>query len=44
MAVIRQELSSGWKFKETGDSSDKAWLPVAKVPTVVHLDLIENGR
>lgn len=44
MTTFTQELSSGWKFKETSDASDKAWLPVKKVPTVVHLDLLDNDR
>ncbi|KAK5684899.1 hypothetical protein LTS10_002974 [Elasticomyces elasticus] len=39
MAV--QELSSGWQVKQT-DTED--WLPVARVPTNVHLDLIANKK
>ncbi len=38
------ELTTGWECKQTDDTSDKAWLPVRKVPTVIHLDLQENGR
>lgn len=44
MPVSTQELSQGWKLKETNDTSEEAWLPVSKVPTVVHLDLLENGK
>ncbi|KAH8696013.1 glycoside hydrolase superfamily [Talaromyces proteolyticus] len=36
-------LSSGWRFKRS-DENDSSWAPVASVPTVVHLDLMRNGR
>lgn len=36
-------LTTGWEFKRSDDQSSEAWLPVAKVPTVVHLDLIDNN-
>lgn len=39
-----EELGKGWQFKPTEDPSDEAWLPVAKVPTVVHLDLMANNK
>ncbi|KAI1373873.1 glycoside hydrolase [Hypoxylon crocopeplum] len=39
-----QELQTGWEFKRTEDSSPDAWLPVAKVPSVVHIDLIDNNK
>ncbi|VUC21450.1 unnamed protein product [Clonostachys rosea] len=39
----REQLSSQWTFKQTDDPED-AWLPVARVPTVSHIDLIDNGR
>ncbi|GAM90819.1 hypothetical protein ANO11243_088640 [Dothideomycetidae sp. 11243] len=35
-----QILDQGWTFKETGSEQ---WMPVARVPTNVHLDLIDNG-
>jgi beta-mannosidase len=40
-----QELSTGWEFKRT-DEEDilGAWLSVAKVPTVVHLDLMDKHK
>lgn len=38
------ELSEGWVFKQTDDDSDKAWLPVKKVPSTVHQDLIDNKK
>lgn len=44
MLLSTQELSHGWKLKETSDASGEAWIPVSKVPTVVHLDLLENGK
>jgi len=34
-------LETGWQFKQT-DSDE--WLPVARVPTNVHLDLIDNKK
>ena len=37
MAV--QELSTGWEVKQT---DTERWLPVARVPTNVHIDLMDN--
>ncbi|XXH00713.1 hypothetical protein Hte_007063 [Hypoxylon texense] len=39
-----QELRAGWEFKQTEDPSPDAWLPVAKVPSVVHIDLLDNNK
>jgi hypothetical protein len=39
MAV--HELSKGWRLKQT---DTEEWLPVARVPTNVHLDLIDNKK
>lgn len=36
-------LTDGWTFKQADGSGEKAWLPVKRVPTNVHLDLIDNG-
>jgi beta-mannosidase len=36
-----KELATGWEFK---NSEEDAWLPVAKVPTVIHLDLMHNKK
>jgi beta-mannosidase len=44
MAVFTTELNHGWSFKQSDDNSDDAWLPVAKVPTTVHIDLGDNGK
>nr|RBQ83252.1 hypothetical protein FVER53263_06511 [Fusarium verticillioides] len=38
----RTLLEKGWSFRNATDSRD-AWKPVARVPTVAHIDLIENG-
>lgn len=37
------DLATGWKLRRT-DEGDDTWLPVEKVPTVVHLDLLNNKR
>ncbi|OAF62539.1 hypothetical protein VC83_01048 [Pseudogymnoascus destructans] len=37
-------LSTGWEFKLAEESQPNSWLPVAKVPTVVHLDLLDNEK
>lgn len=39
-----QELQTGWEFKRTNDPSPDAWLPVASVPSVVHVDLMANNK
>lgn len=42
-AAERTALEKGWSFKRT-DQGDDAWASVAKVPTVVHLDLLDNKK
>jgi hypothetical protein len=37
-------LTEGWTFKQADDTAENAWLSVKKVPTNVHLDLIEHGK
>ncbi|KAI4656996.1 uncharacterized protein J4E79_007611 [Alternaria viburni] len=37
-------LSEGWTFKQGDDSAQDAWMPVKKVPTNVHLDLMDNEK
>jgi beta-mannosidase len=37
-------LSDGWKFKQSDDTAENAWLSVKRVPTNVHLDLTEHGK
>ena len=37
-------LTDGWTFKQADDEVQGNWMPVKKVPTNVHLDLIDNGK
>ncbi|KFX95141.1 hypothetical protein V490_04005 [Pseudogymnoascus sp. VKM F-3557] len=39
-----EALSTGWEFKLTEETTLDSWLPVAKVPTTVHLDLLDNKK
>lgn len=39
-----EALSTGWEFKLTEETTSESWLPVAKVPTTVHLDLLDNKK
>jgi hypothetical protein len=41
--LSNQDLIYGWQVKEKHAVEDE-WLPVAKVPTVVHLDLMDNNK
>ncbi|KAJ3482249.1 hypothetical protein NLG97_g7621 [Lecanicillium saksenae] len=43
MALTRQQLSRGWTFQQQGWASDE-WLPVAQVPSQVHIDLLANKK
>ncbi|KAI0830456.1 glycoside hydrolase family 2 protein [Hypoxylon sp. FL0890] len=43
MALTRHTLEHGWTFKQSDSSADD-WLPVGKVPTQVHIDLIANNK
>jgi len=43
-ALLTHTLTDGWFFKQADDDSEDAWLPVARVPTNVHLDLIDHGK
>ena len=38
------ELSTDWAFKQTDNSDPNAWLPVKKIPSTVHQDLIDNKK
>jgi len=42
MAESIHQLESDWVFKETSGERVTSWLPVQKVPTNVHLDLMHN--
>ncbi|KAL2815174.1 glycoside hydrolase superfamily [Aspergillus granulosus] len=37
-----QLLDHGWTFRDANDDKPEAWLPVSKLPSVVHLDLLDN--
>jgi hypothetical protein len=37
-------LTEGWQFKQTDNVAEDAWLSVERVPTNIHLDLIEHGK
>jgi hypothetical protein len=43
-ALAVHHLTDAWVFKESEDAREDAWMPVKKVPTNVHLDLIDNGK
>ncbi|KAH7230695.1 glycoside hydrolase superfamily [Fusarium solani] len=36
------ELTTGWSLKQRDDQSEEPWLPVAQVPSQVHIDLLAN--
>jgi beta-mannosidase len=38
------DLCCGWSFKQSNNIDSHAWLPVKKVPSTVHQDLIDNNR
>ncbi|KAI1438944.1 glycoside hydrolase family 2 protein [Xylaria sp. CBS 124048] len=46
MAYERHDLTTGWEFREDDGTStyNNPWLPVQKVPTQVHTDLIANNK
>lgn len=44
MAILRHEISSGWTFKQKDDDSENPWLPVPKIPSQVHVDLLANNK
>ncbi|KAK2010778.1 family 2 glycosyl hydrolase [Colletotrichum eremochloae] len=44
MTLLRHELSNGWTFKQQDDASENPWLPVPKVPSQVHVDLLANNK
>jgi beta-mannosidase len=43
-ALSAHVLSKGWTFKQADDTADDAWVSVNKVPTNVHLDLMDHGK
>ena len=40
--VIVEDLANGWQFRQA-ESEGASWLSVNKVPTCVHLDLMDHG-
>ncbi|KAL4982412.1 glycoside hydrolase superfamily [Aspergillus falconensis] len=44
MEKITQELQTGWFMRELEDSDPNSWLPVARVPSQVHIDLLANKK
>ena len=44
----RIDLCRNWQFRQADDDEDEekgsAWMPVDRVPTNVHLDLLANGK
>ncbi|CAH0014311.1 unnamed protein product [Clonostachys rhizophaga] len=38
------QLESGWVFKQEDDASSDPWLPVSRVPTQIHMDLLNNKK
>lgn len=43
MSHTRLELSDGWSFKQSDSSSD-GWLSVKKMPTQIHMDLLNHKK
>ncbi|KAH7406878.1 glycoside hydrolase superfamily [Phaeosphaeria sp. MPI-PUGE-AT-0046c] len=43
-ALSSVTLTDGWQFKKKDNEAENAWLDVKRVPTNVHLDLIEHGK
>lgn len=41
--ALKIQMSSGWSFKQQ-DWSEDEWLPVANVPSQVHMDLLANRK
>ncbi|KAL9108319.1 MAG: hypothetical protein Q9227_006918 [Pyrenula ochraceoflavens] len=39
-----QKLTSGWSFKAADEETEESWLPVAKVPSTVQQDLLDNKK
>jgi hypothetical protein len=39
-----RDLSRNWSFKQADDTAKDAWLPVKRIPSTVHQDLVDNKR
>ncbi|KAI1330618.1 glycoside hydrolase family 2 protein [Xylariaceae sp. FL0255] len=44
MSYTRYHLCDGWQFREDDETDSNDWMPVKRVPTEVHLDLIANEK
>ncbi|OLN98001.1 Beta-mannosidase B 1 [Colletotrichum chlorophyti] len=44
MPSFKREISSGWVFKQGDDDSENPWLPVPRIPSQVHIDLLANDK
>lgn len=44
MQKSTRELKTGWSMKQAGDNTNECWIPVEKVPSQVHIDLIANKK
>jgi len=43
MSIIVHQLDHGWSFGQADDGNHE-WLPVAVVPTNLHLDLLKHRK
>jgi beta-mannosidase len=43
-ALSSVTLTEGWQFRQTDNTAEDAWMSVKRVPTNVHLDLMEHGK
>lgn len=43
MELSTRELTTGWSLKQRDDQCEEHWLPVAQVPSQVHIDLLANN-
>lgn len=43
MSIIVHQLDHGWSFSQADGDNDE-WLPVAVVPTNLHLDLLKHKK
>jgi beta-mannosidase len=44
MQRSRVNLRTGWSMRDADDNAPEAWLPVEKVPSSVHVDLLANNK
>ncbi|KAI0885015.1 glycoside hydrolase family 2 protein [Annulohypoxylon maeteangense] len=44
MALVKHPLEDGWTFRQSDSTATGDWLPVKRVPTQVHMDLVANNK